>query len=541
MGECQVNTNFLTEERDLREAQELCSGFTDANVRNNSIASHFAAKIAEKFFSNSNLDFDTETSLHCLENIVSKYEISDVYVNGNYIDIRFYFDEQEIGVPKQHYDDEMLPLAYMFIKLQPDLLSQAEVTGFMLPDTITVIEDNEGYYPVNENAFVPFEEIEYLFRDADDLYNVDDAEIYTAIDENMAGQALVKKLLYSLDGRKRFKKAYNTHLLLKGIEITADNQVTSEKIENNENPAEAEEIEEIQIASEPEEEYHFTTVVSANLTEEVPEETESEVEDEFEIFEKELELSDTIEAEEKAAEDATEQTEDINTLFDPEQESVTDNEEQVNDVVSNPPKKKSKLPLILLVLLLAVGGYFGYTKFAQSQDAMPNEIPDELSVEQTETPKPASEAMPVETVEQKPKSVSANEGNSVSIPAIEHNLDASILVSNLRIDWEVPNGYVANTQAKRYLVKLGKIIQLNLKAELLLLNKPPISNKIAVELKYNPSGKCFETVGITASSGEKIVDDVILRTVQKALETKLSISTESFEKLSGNPVIVIRL
>jgi hypothetical protein len=152
-----------------------------------------------------------------------------------------------------------------------------------------------------------------------------------------------------------------------------------------------------------------------------------------------------------------------------------------------------------------------------------------------------NDAMPIETVENNTKPKNTEEAASVSIPAIENNLDTSILVSNLKIDWEVPSGYASNTSAKRYLIKLGKIIQLNLKTELLLLNRPPITNKITVEIKYNNSSKKFETVGILSSSGEKAVDDVIMQTVNKALNMSISVNTDSFNKLQGNPVLIIKL
>ena len=149
--------------------------------------------------------------------------------------------------------------------------------------------------------------------------------------------------------------------------------------------------------------------------------------------------------------------------------------------------------------------------------------------------------MPVESVEAVTPKLDDNEGTSETIPAIEQNLDASILVSNLKVDWEVPAGYASNTSARRYLVKLGKVVQLNLKTELLLLNKPPITNKIAVEIKYNNGEKKFEAVGITVSSGEKSVDDLIMQTVNKALAMKLSVNSDSFNNLQGNPVLIIHL
>lgn len=201
----------------------------------------------------------------------------------------------------------------------------------------------------------------------------------------------------------------------------------------------------------------------------------------------------------------------------------------------------------MLAVLAIIGGsaYFGYTKFSQqAQSEVSNEISDTAPVRNNDSSDEQSEiteAMPIESIEKKQTSDSINEGTSVSIPAIEQNLDASILVSNLKVEFDVPSGYASNTSAIRYLTKLGKIVQLNLKTELLLLNKPPITNRIAVELKYNDSTKSFEAVGITTSSGEKSVDDVIMQTVEKALKTKLNINTDSFEKLSGNPILIIRL
>ncbi len=71
---------------------------------------------------------------------------------------------------------------------------------------------------------------------------------------------------------------------------------------------------------------------------------------------------------------------------------------------------------------------------------------------------------------------------------------------------------------------MGKIIQLNLKTELLLLTKQPITNKIAVELEYNKGTKQFDVKGILASSGEPTIDDLILKTVKKALSISLNMN-----------------
>ena len=148
--------------------------------------------------------------------------------------------------------------------------------------------------------------------------------------------------------------------------------------------------------------------------------------------------------------------------------------------------------------------------------------------------------MPVETVENV-NNVKSDEGLSVSIPAIENNLDASIMISNLSINWEVPVAYASNNTAKRYFTKIGKIIQLNLKTELLLLTKMPISNIIKVELEYNTNSQKFNVKGILLSSGEKVVDEVIINTVNKVLNINLNMNMGAFDNISGNPILIINL
>ena len=206
-------------------------------------------------------------------------------------------------------------------------------------------------------------------------------------------------------------------------------------------------------------------------------------------------------------------------------------------------KKSGMNPLLIFIFtaLVAATVYFGFTKFNSSpkidNDVISEEARNSIpNVVENETP----EAMPNETVEPTPVQNEVNEPTSAAIPAIEQNLDASILVSNLKVFWEVPTAYSSNTSANRYLVKLGKVVQLNLKSELLLLNKPPITNKIAIEISYNPNSRKFEANGITVSSGEKSVDDVILNTVNRALAMNMSMNTDSFAKLQGNPVLIIQ-
>ncbi len=294
--------------------------------------------------------------------------------------------------------------------------------------------------------------------------------------------------------------------------------------------------------------YDYTTETTPSITE-LDEDLNSNINNPTDTLEdllsEENETSKTIEMSDVKS-DSTDQ---IDTLFDYAEDNTSDNisnDDSDEEKVYVQSKKKNNtklLPVICLIGVLSAVGYYGYNTYMSK--SLPKEKPlntKKISENNTkQNPNKKTVAMPIETVENKPKENQTNEGNGISIPAIEQNLGASITISNLNVNWEVPNSFVSSATAKRYLTKMGKIIQLNLKSELLLLNKPPITNKIEVEIEYNKNLQQFEVKGIITSSGEKVVDDVILQAIKNALKINLSMNMNTFNNTLGNPILVIRL
>ena len=630
-----MNTeNFIIEESALIKAHEICRVIDRDDIRNRAVANAFAAGIAANYFDDSAYKIDTQSGLHNIGSVLEVLDIADIYLNNSYIDVRIFFNEDELSVPKAHFDHDMLPVAYMFIKVDAEL-SGANVEGFILPENVDTSENIDGYYKVDEASLLSFYDIEPHILNAEDSYAIEDDQLFDYLDNKIEDKfAFYKKLITSESARTKLIKAEKAQYIFNFVSI-ADNQQENNLIEvseiedlssdtddslnddifdNNSDELLLEEsddsvldvevpdfepistdselfleddnfvdvddslnpeientdvptidlgesTEEFEVDESPSDTDLDSNDIDLNITNEPEETSESSFEystvaspsidayedlegilddkDEPEDVEDAIQYEPVVDIEEN--EKPTESVEDdsvqqIDTLFNnetPEEEAVK--EEVVQS--KKPATNKIFLVAAILVLLGAVG-YFGYTKFANSdnnQSTLTEDLPQEIPAQT------ANEAMPIESINNNNQMNNENEGTSEAIPMIEQNLDASILVSNLKVDWEVPAAYTSNTSAKRYLIKLGKIIQLNLKSELLLLNKPPITNRIAVEIKYNPSSRKFETVGIAASSGEKSVDDIILQTINKALAMNLSINTDSMSKLQGNPMLIIHL
>lgn len=643
--------NFLIEEIDIQEAQKYCQTIENPITRQRAVANTLAANLVLKYF-DSDYAVDTKTGVHNIPQVLNKLEISDIYINNNYIDVRLYFNENELCVPKSHFDNEILPVAYMFIKLD-ESVSAGIVTGFITPEAIDTTSPINGYYQLQETDLVSFFDIEPYLTEKEQADLPDDINllIHNFLDNNLdnekefynyllSSSILRKELLKSAKARNIFKyisvaepeiapkyaSSLNNIDDIQHVEtLEEDNSLSFDVVEEDILLEESDDnVELLEVDSD--ESYTLNNFEeeetnSPLLTDEIVVENSIPEEKTQLIMEEEAEIVEEIELEEQAIDsfnevssnddseiemliynDSTqeddlgqeddiystattpslndlsnslenkpeegnnvnaehhvdiENEENIDILFDKEDNSndnsetnnVADYSSETNEysTVNGPVyknKKSSPLPFFGMIAILAGLGYFAYNHFVvePQSSTLPNYPVENIQKrvpEQTQNTK-TEEAMPNETIENI-QNTSIEEDLGISIPAIEKNLDASIVVSNLRVSWEVPASYVSNSIAKRYLTKLGKIIQLNLKTELLLLSKAPITNKIAIELEMDKSKEKLTMKKMISSSGEVTIDDVIKKTVTKVLDMNLNINTSTLTTLKGNPVLVINL
>lgn len=516
--------NIIIDKSILELAQDLCGTISDSNNRNRAVANIVGAKIASNFFNSDVYKTDVDTALHNIAIINETYDISDIYINNAYIDVRVYFTKNELCVPKSHFETGILPKAYMFIKLANDL-SYGTVTGFILPENIDKKNEINDCYYIDDSCLNSFYNIESHLVNSSDINKISNESIYDYIEGNLDDDKkieFVKNLIASEEARVLFIKTVKAQAILNLISV--NNISTEEETENSSSEISQDNLDELLSA--------MNNTIPDNA------ETDDTISENLD-FATEITPSGSDVIQSLDTEDY-EQSEQIDTLF---------NNEQQNSVkFSNKKKSGSFFVFLILLIIICGGGYWWYSNISNQKNVNDfQDYPETAPIAPDENPAkealPQPSAMPNETVNKLPDTNTSDKevGNAIEIPAIEKNLDASVLVSNLKVDWEVPAGYISNTSAKRYLVKLGKIIQLNLKSELLLLNRPPISNKVTVELTYNQNSNQFEVVGIKNSSGEKIVDDTIISVVKTALKMKLSSNIEPFGKLQGNPILIIHL
>ena len=161
------NEDFMIEQESIALAQRICNDIKDVAIRNRAMANVVAIQIAKEYFDESHIAVDVNSSICNLSQILSGLDVSDIYVNGNYVDVRVYFNDNELCVPKAHFDYEMAPVAYMFIKLDESLTS-GQVTGFVLSDDITGEHEYDGYYAIPEDLLKSYYDVEEMLSTATD-------------------------------------------------------------------------------------------------------------------------------------------------------------------------------------------------------------------------------------------------------------------------------------------------------------------------------------------------------------------------------------
>ena len=416
--------NISISEKDLAYAQTVCAHITDANKRERAMTSVIGAQIASEFFDSQEYKIDTESGIHNLGAIIEFFDISDLYINNAYIDVRVYFAGDELKVPEVHFKTGILPAAYMFIKLD-DNLQQGEVVGFVLPKYLDVSGSSNGMITVPSSKLRSFNEIKTIFSKAEEYTEDLSEEIYEFLEGSLEPIAIVnlfRHIVNSQIGRQKLLKAARAQSVFNIVSDLGDLS-QAENVMNTENAADDENL--------PKED--LEGLINALDSEDAEQNSEETFEYTTEITPSGAELIESLDEQEneQTSEDADnndetveeKDSEDIETLFANESSSV------------NLGKKKQNpffITALVVLLIIAGGGYYWwYMNVNNNPEDLANNIQAEPPVvEQINSSHPEQEAMPVETVENNKIKNDKEAGNSATVTAIEKNLDSSYILFN---------------------------------------------------------------------------------------------------------------
>ena len=261
----QQNTLIYIEEKDKNEAIYAAQSFADPKTRNRAYMNVLGSELACKYLTSEGIGISPLNNLHNIRKLLEEIDIADVILPRTHIDVRIIFDEKYIFVPKSHFDLGILP--HIYLVFQPtDDFTHVKLFEYIQPHAIDNTTQKDDYYFIEKEKLSPVEDLKQYLETAQTSTETEmtDAErenfeesIINLIDNDidyMEKRILLKVLSKNKDLREKFIEFEN-------FEILAFKAATEIEHQNNE---------------------------------EITGNTDTEITDEFEFFEKNDEIFENL-------------------------------------------------------------------------------------------------------------------------------------------------------------------------------------------------------------------------------------------------------
>lgn len=140
----------ITQE-DISDALQS-SNHLDSRIQKRAFANVLGARLGIKLFNTLEVKADNFNSMYTIPSILKDMDISDIRTTNNITaDIRLVQDENHLCIPKSHYDFNVTPDIYVFIRITPDF-SAAALIGAIAPDEIDKSVELDGYYFISKDT-----------------------------------------------------------------------------------------------------------------------------------------------------------------------------------------------------------------------------------------------------------------------------------------------------------------------------------------------------------------------------------------------------
>lgn len=139
------DTLIYIEQDNKTEAEFMSRSFVNGAVKNRAYINALGAELVMKYLASEEINVSETHNLHSISKILEKIDISDILLPNIHIDVRVVFDENQIFIPKSHFQLEITPDIYVVLKLAKDF-SHVEFLGYFEPKLLNLKLKNSEYY-----------------------------------------------------------------------------------------------------------------------------------------------------------------------------------------------------------------------------------------------------------------------------------------------------------------------------------------------------------------------------------------------------------
>ncbi len=143
-------TLIYIEKENTAEAEFMSRNFVKPEIKNKAYINALGAELLIKYLASEGIDVSNVHNIHSISKILEKYDIADILLPNIHIDVRVVFDEDEIFIPKSHFELEITPDIYVVLKLDKKF-QHTELLGYFKTTRINKKNENDDYYFISKD------------------------------------------------------------------------------------------------------------------------------------------------------------------------------------------------------------------------------------------------------------------------------------------------------------------------------------------------------------------------------------------------------
>lgn len=143
-------TLIYIEKENTTEAEFMSRSFVNKEVKNRAYINALGAELLTKYLASEGVNVSDLHNLHSISKILEKNDIADILLPNIHIDVRVIFDDNQIFIPKSHFELGLTPDIYAVLKIDADF-KYVEFLGYFKPSQINKDNQNDEYYFFSKN------------------------------------------------------------------------------------------------------------------------------------------------------------------------------------------------------------------------------------------------------------------------------------------------------------------------------------------------------------------------------------------------------
>lgn len=149
---------------------DKCANIKSSIIKNRAYVNIFSAVAGSMILKNYDIECNTNFGLQQIISVVSKLDISELFVGQCRISVRYVFDDYKPFIPKKHEKYGLFGHLFMFVKIDENY--NAKLLGFLPPKNLNKTNSDDENYYVELDELMPIDSVRNYFGIKSEFENI---------------------------------------------------------------------------------------------------------------------------------------------------------------------------------------------------------------------------------------------------------------------------------------------------------------------------------------------------------------------------------